>query len=155
MAALLDRAKTLLQYDHRAKLIELDCRYEALPTVRGNTDQLLLVFTNIIINAFDAIGHRERGVGTLTITGRGEGDRVVIEFADNGSGMTEEQQAVAFEPFFTTKDPGIGTGLGLWVCYRVIQRHEGAIALQSQHGVGTTVTIKLDCAERGDQPAPA
>ena len=66
--------------------------------------------------------------------------------------MNAEQLARAFEPFFTTKEPGVGTGLGLWTSYRIIQQHHGTIDLQSREGEGTTVTIKLPLQPPDDSP---
>ena len=118
---------------------------------QGDGDRLLLVFTNIIVNAFDAVCSQANGHGRLTITSECSDDYVVTRFADNGPGMSEEQVARAFEPFYTTKDPGSGTGLGLWVAHRVIQQHRGTIEIRSPQGEGTTVTVRLpthSCASR-------
>jgi signal transduction histidine kinase len=60
--------------------------------------------------------------------------------------MSPAQLESAFEPFFTTKDPGAGTGLGLWICYQVIRKHEGSIRIDSEIGTGTMVTIELPAA---------
>ena len=68
---------------------------------------------------------------------------MVLEFRDQGSGMEEEHVAHAFEPFFSTKEPGAGTGLGLWICHQVVQRHNGTIRIDSRLGEGTAVTIEL------------
>ena len=83
------------------------------------------------------------GDGHLKVSGAQRNGRIVIEFEDNGPGMSEAQIASAFEPFFTTKEPGTGTGLGLWICYQVIRKHDGAIRIHSETGRGTTVTIDL------------
>lgn len=143
MAALLHRVTTLLSYDRRAAQIHLDLPGDGLPPVPGDADDLLTVFANIVLNAFDAMRHRKDENGSVKITGRCEGDYVVVRFEDNGIGMTEAHVARAFEPFFTTKNAGDGTGLGLWVSYRVVQQHHGSIDLQSRHEVGTTVSVKL------------
>lgn len=138
-----DRATSLLRYDGRAKHIQIERSYEKLPVVWGNADRLLLVFTNIIVNSFDAVSGQGNGRGTVAITSQCEGEYVVTRFEDNGPGLNEEQVARAFEPFYTTKDPGTGTGLGLWVAHRVIQQHRGTIEIQSYAGGGTVVTVKL------------
>jgi signal transduction histidine kinase len=145
--ALLDRTTSLIQHDRRGKNVQLVCQYEQVPTVTGDPDQLLVVFTNIILNAFDAVSTRGDSRGLLTITSNREGEQVVVRFEDNGTGMNEEQMAKAFEPFFTTKEPGVGTGLGLWTSYRVVQQHNGSIDLQSRPGTGTTVTVRLPCQQ--------
>jgi len=143
VGALVNRATELLAYDKRAARIELTCNCENLPMILGDADELQAVFANIILNAFDAVGNHADGRGMVAITGNCEGEHVVIRFRDNGPGMDEEQLAKAFEPFFTTKQPGVGTGLGLWISYRVVQQHHGAIELHSRQGVGATVVVKL------------
>ncbi|MGD2108431.1 MAG: HAMP domain-containing sensor histidine kinase [Phycisphaerae bacterium] len=145
---LLDRTTSLLGYDRRAKGVQLDCHIRHPCLVNGDADQLLVVFTNVILNAFDALDGRERDDAALTITGERDDDTAVIRFEDNGTGMTEDQRARAFEPFFTTKAPGVGTGLGLWTSYRIVEQHDGQIELTSSPGVGTTVTIRLPFCQR-------
>jgi signal transduction histidine kinase len=144
ISALLDRAVSLLRYDKRAGQTEITCRYEpGLDMALGDADRLLLVFTNIMINTFDALSTHRNGHPRLTISARQNGDRIIIRFKDNGPGMSKEQIRDAFEPFFTTKDPGTGTGLGLWICYEVVRKHHGTIRIDSRVGKGTAVIIEL------------
>ena len=96
--------------------------YADLPQIDAYAGELNQVWTNLIDNAVDAMD----GAGTLTVRTRAEGDGVVVEIADTGSGMPPEVVARAFEPFFTTKDVGKGTGLGLDIARRiVVERHGG------------------------------
>jgi signal transduction histidine kinase len=154
---LLDEAGALLKYDKRAGHARVERRYgPGLAIERGDPDRLILVFTNIMINAFDAMSTHGSGDGQLTITAAREGDWIVVRFEDDGPGMTQEQITSAFDPFFTTKDPGTGTGLGLWVCHQVIEKHHGRIHIHSRVGAGATVTVELPChatATPLDQPA--
>jgi signal transduction histidine kinase len=144
VAQLLDRAVHLLQYDKRASSITIKRLYDGdLGAVWGSADRLTQVFTNIMINSFDAILSHNGGRGELTIKAQRYDEHVMLKFADDGPGMTELQMQGAFDPFFTTKQPGEGTGLGLWICYQVIQRHRGSIRLAGDIGEGTTVTITL------------
>ena len=144
ISSVLDNALSLLSYDKRVGQVCLDTRYKpGLFVERGNPDRLLLVFTNVMINAFDAIGASRNGDGYLTVTAHRDDDWIVIRFEDNGPGMSEEDIDRAFEPFFTTKAPGRGTGLGLWVCYQTIAKHNGRIHIESQLGQGTAVIIQL------------
>nr|WP_315214170.1 response regulator [uncultured Duganella sp.] len=131
-----------------------------------NTDvdvsQLNNVILNLAINARDAMG----GDGTLTIRARnlhsgseqlskigdGQGDYVLIEIADTGSGMSQEVMQRAFEPFFTTKPTGQGTGLGLSMAYGFVKQSGGEIALQSTLGAGTCVQIYLRRSEAQAEP---
>jgi two-component system, NtrC family, sensor kinase len=112
-----------------------------LPQILGDPGQLQQVFTNLLLNAADAM----QGRGQITVTSRPEPlhDGVILTFADTGSGIPPDIQDKIFEPFFTTKAPGKGTGLGLAIVYSVIQRHGGTIELGSTPGGGTTFTIRL------------
>src|SRR3989442_14217848 len=102
------------------------------------------VFVNIIINALDGMP----GGGPLLITAAVENEKLVVKFADTGSGMTGEMRERIFEPFYTTKGAK-GHGLGLAVTYGIIERHGGDIDVISEPGAGTTFTISLNRA-----PAP-
>src|SRR5882762_9119232 len=68
---------------------------------------------------------------------------LVIEFSDNGRGITSANLAKIWEPFFTTKEEGMGTGLGLGICRRIVEEHGGTIAIESEQDAGTSVTIIL------------
>jgi signal transduction histidine kinase len=102
-----------------------------LPKICAQGGELNQVWTNLIVNAVDAMD----GKGTLTIrTGR-ERDCVLVEIGDTGPGIEPELQRRIFEPFFTTKDVGSGTGLGLDISYRiVVRRHHGDIRVESTPG---------------------
>jgi signal transduction histidine kinase len=110
-----------------------------MPRIEAIPGELNQVWTNLIDNAIDAM----EGKGTLRLSTRPDGDHVIVEVADTGSGMPPEVQARAFEPFFTTKDVGDGTGLGLDISRRiVVDRHHGEILIASQPGQ-TVLTVRL------------
>ncbi len=120
---------------------------DALPTIQANPNYLKQVFLNLVLNAIDAIG--EQG-GTLRVrtaldqmSGRDHQllPAVRVEFSDTGEGIPPELLPRIFEPFVTTKKTG--TGLGLSISYRLIEAHNGQIAVTSETGVGTTFTILL------------
>jgi PAS domain S-box-containing protein len=113
----------------------------ALPPAMGNAGQLKQVFMNILINAAEAM----HGSGDLTITTSSAPDQksILIEFADTGEGIPEENLSRIFEPFFTTKDVGKGTGLGLSTSYGIVESHGGKIGVKSRVGEGTTFAIEL------------
>jgi signal transduction histidine kinase len=99
-----------------------------VPLIEANPGELNQVWTNLIVNAIDAMD----GVGTLRLSTRGEPDHLVVEITDTGPGMSPEVQARAFDPFYTTKDIGKGTGLGLDISRRiVVDRHRGQITIDS------------------------
>ncbi|MFC1812766.1 PAS domain S-box protein [Thermodesulfobacteriota bacterium] len=112
-----------------------------LPQISGNSGELGQVFTNLILNAADAMDGR----GRITISSRPdiEVKQVLLKFTDTGPGISPEIREKIFEPFFTTKPVGVGTGLGLSVVYGVIQRHGGTIEMESPPGGGATFIISL------------
>jgi PAS domain S-box-containing protein len=120
-----------------------DCAV-VLPTVEADRQQLHQVFLNLISNASDAM---PKG-GTLTVRSRvgtmvGAQSAVIIEFADNGTGVQIDDLPKLWEPFFTTKPAGKGTGLGLAICRRIVEEHRGTIEIETGPGKGTTVRITL------------
>ena len=111
-----------------------------LPSVYCNLELLQQVFTNLILNACNAMPTG----GTLIVETRtGEADQVEICFKDTGQGIPPEHLAKVFDPFFTTMPVGKGVGLGLSISYNIIQQHQGVITVTSQVGQGTTFTIQL------------
>jgi PAS domain S-box-containing protein len=120
-----------------------------LPSITASEDQLQQVFMNMISNAAEAM--EAGGGGTLTIeTGLDDAfGGVRICFIDTGVGISKENRDKLFEPFFTTKKKSKGVGLGLSVAYGIIKAHEGAIAIDSTEGGGTTFTIQLPIAPSG------
>ena len=112
-----------------------------LPKAMMDSGQIQQVFTNIILNAAEAID----GEGELTIATRtANGDGVIeIEFTDTGCGIPRENFEKIFNPFFTTKEVGRGTGLGLAVSFGIIARHQGTIEVDSNSGKGATFIVRL------------
>jgi len=102
-----------------------------LPKVPAWAGELNQVWTNLIVNALDAMA----GEGTLTVRTRRDGDCALVEIADTGPGIPAELRPRVFEPFFTTKPVGQGTGLGLDVSWRiVVKRHGGDLRVTSVPG---------------------
>ncbi len=157
----------------RGIAIELELG-EELPALVGNSDELHQCILNLSLNACEAMGAQ----GRLTIaTRRGRwprtgasshaaakpGDYIEVVVGDTGPGMSPEVQARIFEPFFTTKRRssggaglGLGLGLGLAMVQRIVERHDGSIALQSAVGEGTSVSLlfPIPAARRGPPRAP-
>lgn len=109
-----------------------------VPWIDAYAGELNQVWTNLIDNAVDAMD----AVGTLRVTTRVDGDAVVVSIADTGSGMTPDVAARAFEAFYSTKDVGKGTGLGLDIAWRIVQRHHGDITIDSRPGE-TVMRVRL------------
>ncbi|UCB52082.1 MAG: hypothetical protein JSV10_08850 [Candidatus Zixiibacteriota bacterium] len=120
---------------------------ESLPQIDGHSGQLQQVFTNLILNAVQAMPDG----GTLKVASRiGEDAKTVqISFTDTGVGISEKDLDKIFEPFFTSKKVGEGTGLGLSVSYGLIKNHGGEIKVGSRVGQGTTFTVILPVAGGG------
>ncbi len=111
---------------------------ENLSVVMGSEDQLKQVFLNLLVNAKDFMPDG----GEITISAKNTDQRVEIEFSDTGCGIPEENVSRIFEPFFTTKQEGKGTGLGLWICYGILQRHGGTIQVR-RNKKGTSFLLTL------------
>ncbi len=136
--------RTLAVLEHQALLQNIRVHKRlcpSLPKVPIDANQIQQVFTNIVLNAVEAMDAN----GDLTIITRTGDDRqcVEVEFTDTGRGIPPEQHEKIFEPFFTTKEVGRGTGLGLAISHGIVMRHHGTIELKSEPAKGTTFTIRL------------
>lgn len=105
----------------------------------GNVGQLHQVFSNILLNASQAIKQE----GTIDIITEVLDNKVMIQISDSGCGIPEENLARVTDPFFTTKEPGEGTGLGLSIVYNLVQAHKGSLKFESEVNKGTRVSIFL------------
>ncbi|SLN76229.1 Blue-light-activated protein [Roseovarius gaetbuli] len=121
-----------------------------LPLVSGDADQLVQVFSNLIINAEQALAPLGQG-GRLIIRSFFDPARnqSVLEIRDNGPGIPEAIRARVFEPFFTTKDVGKGTGIGLAFSHRIIDAHGGRLDLETVEGSHTSFFVRLDVDKTG------
>lgn len=113
----------------------------------GNVVGLNQVLMNLISNAIDAMPEG----GAISIRGRYDGPDVVLSVGDSGAGMPEEIRSRIFDPFFTTKEVGAGTGLGLYIVKREIDRHRGAISVRTSPGQGTTFELRLPRAHPDEE----
>jgi signal transduction histidine kinase len=120
--------------------VTYDVRIEdgKVPLVAGTVEELREALLNLLNNGLEAMP----AGGTFTFRAAAEGDRVVIQAADGGCGMSEETRRRVFEPFFTTKGAQ-GNGLGLAVVWGIVARHGGEISVDSVLGQGTTFTLRL------------
>ncbi len=109
-----------------------------VPSIFGNASDLREIATNLIFNAVDALPNG----GTITLRSAAEGNQVVFEVIDTGTGMTDEVRQRCLEPFFTTKGEK-GTGLGLSMVFGIVKRHEGVVEIESIQGLGTKFRIRL------------
>ena len=110
--------------------------------IKGDREQLRQVWLNLAANAFEAMAEG----GRLTVRQRmADGERVVIEFEDTGTGIAADELPRVGQPFYTTKQGG--TGLGLTIASRIVERHGGTLTLESAPGRGTTVRVGLPVDE--------
>lgn len=145
-------AVELLAYPLRADGVELRLNLPSdLPPIWADPHQLHQVLVNLVTNAH----HAMRGVPpprrlTITTAVDRRRERVVLQVGDSGSGIPAEIRARIFDPFFTTKPPGQGTGLGLSLCYSIIESHRGSIAVEDEPGGGARFVIELPLEARDD-----
>ena len=139
----LEITKTRWKDDALSRKIHIKAKLEAspVPPISGNASELREVFTNLILNAADAMP----AGGRLDLTCGEEGGRVVARISDTGVGMTDEIRNHLFDPFFTTKGAR-GMGLGMSVVYGIVRRHEGGIEIDTALGRGTTFTVDFPAA---------
>ncbi|HJR06962.1 MAG TPA: ATP-binding protein [Pyrinomonadaceae bacterium] len=123
----------------------IETRIEAasdLPRVRGDAESLRSLFTNLIINAVQAMeGNGEGGHLTITLSADEAARRACVTVADTGRGIEAENISQVFEPYFSTKETG--TGLGLAIVKKAVDDHEGTISVTSKQGEGTTFTVTI------------
>lgn len=118
-----------------------------LPYVNGYAADLSQAFLNIIVNGAHAIEECSNpgtgDKGKIHISTSCDGEDVLVRISDTGGGITSEIQDKIFEPFFTTKERGKGTGQGLMISRRAVERNQGDISYETKAGVGTVFYIRL------------
>jgi signal transduction histidine kinase len=117
-----------------------------VPQIVADEHGLGQVFLNLIINALHAVANGPAEPRIRVATGLHEDGRVWAEVQDNGRGIAPEHLGRIFDPFFTTKPPGVGTGLGLFICHGIITGFGGELSVESQPGQGATFRILLPAA---------
>lgn len=147
--AKLEEALKIARYAVMFQDIEVVRHFSADAFVKGNPDELLHVFVNLITNAVHAM---PRG-GTLTLEAQSQDGLVMVVIADTGCGIPHERLDQIFDPFFTTKPPGKGTGLGLYNVKSVITKMHGQITVESEVNKGTAFRIQLTGIEQSVEPA--
>ncbi len=129
----------------RPENVDVEERYPDVPiTVLGDRGQLRQVFTNLLLNAYDAL--EQRPAGRIVVELRSAEDRAEAEVRDSGPGIPRESLPRIFEPFFTTKGEGRGTGLGLAICLGILQAHGGTIEAGAAAEGGARLRLELPLA---------
>jgi signal transduction histidine kinase len=129
------------------KQVSLAKRFaRTLPRVPMDLVRMMQVFTNLFLNAIQAVN---RG-GKVTVSTRlkrdARGRSLQVTLADNGKGISAAQRDSIFEPFYTTRSDG--TGLGLTIVKKIVEQHDGRIEVESEAGKGTQFTVVLPLARR-------
>src|SRR5207237_5371841 len=124
--------------------IKVVTQYGDVPPVRGNADELLQVFVNLVTNAVQAM----EGQGTLTLSTSSVNGSVRAIVKDDGPGIPQHLLGKIFDPFFTTKEQGKGTGLGLHIVRDIVIRSGGRITVDSAPGKGAAFTLELPVTSR-------
>ena len=138
LRGILNSTVRLVESSYRNR-VEFKLEIDKLPPVMGITGQLQQVLMNLLINACQSI--KERGV--IHLRSRAEEGCAVIEVVDSGEGIPADVLPRIFEPYFSTKSPTDGTGLGLPISKRIVEKHGGRLDVVSVPGQGTTFTIVL------------
>ncbi len=131
----------MVRFHVRHREIKLEVDLAPLPQACCNPGQLNQVLLNLLMNAIQAVGPG----ASIAVRTRLEPDGSAFryEVVDDGPGIPESVLGKIFDPFFTTKPQGVGTGLGLWITYNIVQEHGGWIEVQTAQGTGTTFVVTL------------
>ena len=127
-----------LYYNQLKRSVNVVRHFRSNDPVRGDRDKLNQVWVNLMNNALQSMEYQ----GKLELETLREGDEIIVSFTDSGPGIPEAIKPKIFTPFFTTKPPGEGTGLGLDICKRIVERHGGSISFDSRPG-RTTFWVRL------------
>jgi signal transduction histidine kinase len=138
----LDNTLLILKYKLKKKDITVTRDYaESLPLIKAYGSELNQVWTNLIVNAVDAMSLG----GKLKVRTKREPTDILVEIRDNGAGIPADVRSRIFEPFFTTKPVGEGTGLGLDTVARIVRKHRGNVRFESKAG-DTCFQVRLPIA---------
>jgi signal transduction histidine kinase len=131
---------TLTLYHNQIKLgIDIIRNFEEISPFLGYPDELMQVWTNLIHNGIQAM----KGKGKLIVSTKNQESKVLISIQDTGTGIPKEIQEKIFDAFFTTKGVGEGSGLGLDITRKIIDKHDGKIWFETKEGIGTTFFVEL------------
>jgi signal transduction histidine kinase/ActR/RegA family two-component response regulator len=149
---IIEKTIDMRAYDLRARQIQIEKDLAPdLPMTLLDFHQVQQLLLSLLANAEQALAESGRR-GTIRITTRASADAIELRVADDGPGIPEPIQGRIFEPFFTTRTDGQGTGLGLALCYGIVQDHGGRIRVESRPGQGATFVIALPIVQKQDAP---
>ncbi len=137
----IDLTLDLIRHETKNR-IEIEKHYGILPLIKCYPNMLNQVFTNVLVNACQAI----EGSGKIEITTEFNDKKLIVKIKDNGKGIPENELSKIFTAGYTTKGVGVGTGLGLAICAKIIEKHNGEILVNSELGHGSEFIITI-CSE--------
>jgi len=139
--SILNKVINLVKSQARKENVRLNLNLaEDLPAIKVDSQRMVQVFLNLVLNAIQAIPEGKKGAVTIT-SKKSNSDEIAVRITDNGCGIPPENLEKLFTPFFTTKQKG--TGLGLSIIHKIIEEHLGQINVESTVGKGTTFTVTL------------
>jgi signal transduction histidine kinase len=152
VADLIGSSLRFLSHEIKEK-IKLEEKFTENQTIWANKNKMINVVVNLVQNAIDAVKRKDYATDApaIRIEGRVENGRSLVIVRDNGEGIDPLNMDKIFDPFFTTKDVGEGMGLGLSICYRIVQEYEGQIRVRSERGKYCEFT--LDFPLKGEMAA--
>jgi PAS domain S-box-containing protein len=146
IAQVLENSIKMAKHSAPLLAINIETDFQENSYIFANAGELQQVFVNLMINAI----HAMRDKGVLSIKCSNENGFAQVTITDTGNGIPEDNLHQIFDPFFTTKPAGSGTGLGLYVVYRIVTKYGGTIDVESTDGQGTTFTMKFPATKKKD-----
>jgi len=146
LGAVMDTSVKMARHSTSFNDIEVHTDLQKGCIVNASQVELQQVFVNLAVNAAHAMGQ----TGVMVVKCWKDGAFVCARLSDTGPGIPGENLSQVFDPFFTTKAVGKGTGLGLYVVYRIVTKYCGSVDVESREGVGTAFTLKFPCANGED-----
>jgi C4-dicarboxylate-specific signal transduction histidine kinase len=151
LADVVTSALRFLSHEYKEK-VAVEQQLAEAQSVWANKNKLIQVVVNLLQNSLDALKKKQftSEKPTIWIEGKVANGRSVLIVRDNGEGIEEQHMDKIFDPFFTTKDVGEGMGLGLSICYRIVEEYQGKISVRSERGKFSEFT--LDFPEKEELP---
>ncbi len=135
-----DMDKALIKYQNQMQNVELVQDYQPnMPSIHADHDAMEQLCIHLVMNALQAMNY----IGQLRIGLHADNNQAIITVADTGSGIADGIKDRIFEPFFTTRTSGEGSGMGLAIVKRIVEQHQGTIAVQTTAEAGTIFTVTL------------
>lgn len=135
----LDDVLTLLTYEIKKHQIHIVKKFDELPFPEVDANKFKQIFLNLILNAIQAMETH----GTISISTCCTAEHLLISIADSGPGIPDHIKEQIFEPFFTSRKDGTGTGLGLYLCRKIITAYQGSLTVADNPAGGTCFTLQL------------